>query len=209
MSDPQPTRNERWTQILMAADTDVIHPRDAIVAAQEHYEVVYGNNFRATVKMLEDLSKAIEETRARAAANAANSTLIREHMERGTQWQDRQEAAVVALRADFLAQLSGVAGALDTLGERLDSIETRTTALEQSIKARDERSNRVHERVNQNSDRIDAIDRFIKQFATLPVEVRDLRTAVEYLGKRLDKSEGDREELHREIAEIKQLVGGD
>lgn len=195
---PGPTRNERWTRILLAADTDVIHPREAIVAAQEHYEAVYGTNFKAAILMLEELDRAIRETRERATANTANSTLILEHLQRAAQWQDRQEAAVLGLRADF-----------QSLGERLDGIEVRTADLEAAIRARDDRSNRVQERIAANSERIEAIDRFIQQFAALPTEVRDLRGAVEDLTRRMDTSERDRQDMRAELAEIKRLVGGD
>jgi len=202
----EPTRNDKWIALLSAADQGAIDAREAILGATEHYDAVYGSNFAAVVKMLEEQDKTVqeilrssEETRQKATAGAANGTIIREYL-------DRQEVAVKELQSFLQTQLSGFAA-------RVDALESAT--------------NQVWQRVNENSDRIAAIDRFVQEFATLPSEVRNLRTTVQSLeGKvetlthRMDESaadrrhlneviEADRKHFDEAIEEVKRLLGGD
>jgi hypothetical protein len=139
MSNKQP-RNERWKQILEAADAGIIDPRDAIIGAQEHYEGAYGSNFAAAVRMLEQQAQALETLAQNVeavrvqvttedgtpiyavledkigllnqtlTADRGNRGLILQHLERSAAWQDRQEAAVGELRADFRALFEIVNG---------------------------------------------------------------------------------------------------
>jgi hypothetical protein len=144
MGEPQ-SRNDKWRQILDAADTGIISPRDAIMGAQEHYEGVYGNNFAAAVTMLEQQAQTLETLARSVEAERKDDALILSILQREEERHKEQqridaarhadetrqrETADANLRAYFHRELSNVAEAIN---ERLDGQDQRITQVEDGL----------------------------------------------------------------------------
>lgn len=131
--------NDTWIAFLSRVDAGEVDGREAVRLTREHYDAVYGSNFAAVIRMLEDIDKRLEETRGKAIAAAANSVLVREFMER----LDSRLDALAAHDRMTDARLETIEQRLDAKRERIGALdarigvlETRATALEERLDAR-------------------------------------------------------------------------
>jgi len=161
------------------------------IGARDAVEYVLARDSGVHGGQLAALLSFIREQETKEAARDKNQAIIIAFLE-------RQEAAAVELRQMFQV------------------FDARITAVEVSLKARDERSNRVQARVNENSERIEAIDNFIKvQVAQIQSDIQGLRQAFDEdrVERKTfqDESLADRREMRQRIerieADVKRLVG--
>jgi chromosome segregation ATPase len=128
--------NNDWTNFK---DKLTPEQRAAVETAQAHYfDDALTSYLKAFLAMQGDTERQVSAIAEAVTADRADRGLILGHLERGEAWQQRQEAAVNGLRADFQSLFEVVNGHTLDIGELKQTVAEHEREIASFRRSRDE-----------------------------------------------------------------------